>query len=294
MGEAFIELVVQDDGKGITTDALRSRKSLGLLGIRERAQRLGGSVTRDFWCRPRRAWRGRAVGDAQGHPGGAARARRGGAAVIKVLVADDHAVVRHRASGRSSPRSRTSWSAATPRRPRRYGTWCAGSAGTASSSTSTCTAATAWSYLAELRRDNREVRVLVLTGLPGGPVRRARHPRRGGEGFLTKESAPDKLIEAVRKIAGGGHGTSARSLAETLASLVADETSGPPHQRLSDREFEVFKKLLLGPYGPRKWPKSWALSVKTVSTHRTRILKKMQMSTNAELTHYAVKNELIS
>ncbi|HEY2517288.1 MAG TPA: response regulator transcription factor [Polyangiaceae bacterium] len=145
--------------------------------------------------------------------------------------------------------------------------------------------------LAELRRDNRDVRVLVLTVYPEDQYG-VRAIRAGAAGFLTKESAPDKLIEAVRKIAGGGRYVGPE-LGETLASLVADETSGPPHQRLSDREFEVFKKLASG-RTVSQVAEELGLSVKTVSTHRTRILKKMQMSTNAELTHYAVKNELVS
>jgi two-component system invasion response regulator UvrY len=81
-------------------------------------------------------------------------------------------------------------------------------------------------------------------------------------------------------------------LAETLASLVAGEAVGSPHERLSDREFGVFKQLAEG-RTVSQIAQELSLSVKTVSTHRTRILKKMEMKTNAELTHYAVKASLI-
>jgi DNA-binding NarL/FixJ family response regulator len=134
------------------------------------------------------------------------------------------------------------------------------------------------------------VRVLVLTVYPEDQYA-VRAIKAGACGFLTKESAPDKLIEAVRKIAAGGRYVSPE-LAETLASLVADESTGPPHQRLSDREFEVFKRLSSG-RTVSQVAEELGLSVKTVSTHRTRILKKMGMTTNAELTHYAVKNALV-
>ena len=81
-------------------------------------------------------------------------------------------------------------------------------------------------------------------------------------------------------------------LGETLASLVAGEAEGAPHERLSDREFEVFKMLARG-RTVSQVAQELGLSVKTVSTHRVRILKKMGMATNAELTHYAVKNGIV-
>jgi two-component system invasion response regulator UvrY len=142
--------------------------------------------------------------------------------------------------------------------------------------------------IAELRKDG--ARVLVLTVFPEDQYA-VRALRAGAAGFLTKESAPEKLIEAVRKIASGGRYVSLE-LAEALASLVAGEVHGTPHERLSDREFGVFK-LLAGGKTVSQVALDLSLSVKTVSTHRTRILKKMEMKTNAELTHYAIKNGLV-
>jgi DNA-binding NarL/FixJ family response regulator len=144
--------------------------------------------------------------------------------------------------------------------------------------------------LGELRRHHPGLRALVLTMYPEDQYA-VRAIRAGAAGFLTKESAPEKLIEAVRKIASGGRYVSAE-LAETLASMVAGEADGPPHQRLSDREFEVFKMLASG-RTVSQVAQELGLSVKTVSTHRVRILKKMGMTTNAELTHYAVKNGVV-
>ncbi len=144
--------------------------------------------------------------------------------------------------------------------------------------------------LGELRREHPESRVLILTVSPEDQYA-VRAIKAGAAGFLTKESAPEKLIEAVRKIASGGRYVSPE-LAEALASLFAGEGIGAPHERLSDREFEVLKMLASGKTVSQV-AQELGLSVKTVSTHRTRILKKMDMRTNAELTHYAVKNRLV-
>lgn len=144
--------------------------------------------------------------------------------------------------------------------------------------------------LGELRRLSPAPRALVLTVYPEQQYA-VRAIRAGASGFLTKESAPEKLIEAVRKVAAGGKYVS-QELAETLASVVAGEAAGAPHERLSDREFEVLKMLASG-RTVSQVAADLNLSVKTVSTHRTRILKKMEMQTNAELTHYAVKNHIV-
>jgi two-component system, NarL family, invasion response regulator UvrY len=144
--------------------------------------------------------------------------------------------------------------------------------------------------LGDIRRLSPGARVLILTVYPEDQYA-VRAIRAGAAGFLTKETAPDKLIEAVRKVASGGRYVS-RELAEALASLVAGETDGALHERLSDREFEVFKMLASGRTVSQA-AEELALSVKTISTHRTRILRKMDMKTNAELTHYAVRNGVV-
>ncbi len=113
----------------------------------------------------------------------------------------------------------------------------------------------------------------------------------GASGHLTKESAADELVNAVRKVVGGGRYVSP-SLAEKLAVAVGTDYSKRPHETLSDREFEVFCMIASGKK-TSQIAEALSLSVKTVSTYRARILEKMNMSTNAELTYYAVKNDLV-
>lgn len=143
--------------------------------------------------------------------------------------------------------------------------------------------------LKEMRTRDPKAKVLVLTMLQEEQYG-VRSIRAGASGFLSKESAPESLIEAVRKLAQGGKYVSVE-LAEALASAVAGESHGSPHDRLSDREMEVFRRLAAG-RTVSQIADELSLSVKTVSTHRTRILKKMGMSSNGELMHYAMKNGL--
>jgi two-component system, NarL family, invasion response regulator UvrY len=144
--------------------------------------------------------------------------------------------------------------------------------------------------IGDVRRLRPEARVLILTVFSEEQYA-VRALRAGAAGFLTKESAPDKLVEAVRKIAAGGRYVSPE-LAEALASMLAGDTGGPPHERLSNREFEVLKMIGSGKT-VSEIASELGLSVKTVSTHRTRILLKMNMKTNAELTHYTVRTLLV-
>ena len=145
--------------------------------------------------------------------------------------------------------------------------------------------------IGDVRRERPEARVLILTVHPEEQYA-VRAIKSGAAGFLNKESAPEKLTTAIRKIAAGGRYISAE-LAETLASVLAGESDGPPHERLSDREFEIMKLLASGKT-VSEVAQTLCLSVKTVSTHRTRLLRKMSMKTNAELTSYAVRQGLVT
>lgn len=209
--------------------------------------------------------------------------------MIKVLVADDHAIVRRglRQILSETPDIMVGGEASTAQEVIRLLTderWSVvvldlslpGSSGL--------------ELLSRIRREHANAPVLVLTVHPEDQYA-VRCIKAGAAGFLTKESAPDKLIEAVRKVAGGGRWVSPE-LAETLASVLAGESKGAPHERLSDREFEIFRMLASGKT-VSQIALELALSVKTVSTHRTRILRKMEMTNNAELTHYAVRNHLV-
>ncbi len=144
--------------------------------------------------------------------------------------------------------------------------------------------------IADLRRVRPETRILVLTVFSEEQYA-VRALRAGASGFLTKESAPDKLVEAVRKVAAGGRYVSPE-LAEALASMLAGDGEGPAHERLSNREFEILKMIGSGKT-VSQIADDLGLSVKTISTHRTRILHKMSMKTNAELTHYVVRTRLV-
>ncbi|MFQ6616926.1 MAG: response regulator [Fidelibacterota bacterium] len=113
----------------------------------------------------------------------------------------------------------------------------------------------------------------------------------GASGYLTKDVAPEKLIQAVRKVSTGRKYITA-SLAEKLAFQLSEGVEGNPHDRLSDREYEVMCRIASGKT-VSEIARDLSLSVKTISTYRARALDKMGMKTNAELTHYAIKRGLI-
>jgi len=113
----------------------------------------------------------------------------------------------------------------------------------------------------------------------------------GALGYLTKESAPDQLVAAIRKVAGGGVFISS-GVAERLALELGGNHDAAPHTLLSDREYQIFRMIVSGtPIGGIA--DDLSLSVKTVSTHKTRILQKMKMTSGAELIHYAIRHQLI-
>jgi two-component system, NarL family, invasion response regulator UvrY len=115
--------------------------------------------------------------------------------------------------------------------------------------------------------------------------------RAGASGYLTKEAAPDQLITAIRKISKGGRYVSP-TFAEVLAFDLAGDPQKPPHETLSDREFQVMCLLASGK-AVKEIAEKLYVSVKTVSTHRARILEKMRMKNNADLILYAVRNRLV-
>ena len=115
--------------------------------------------------------------------------------------------------------------------------------------------------------------------------------RSGAAGYLTKDSVPDELKAAVRKVAAGGKYVSA-ALAERLAVDLGRRTDAPAHELLSDREFQVLLMIASGKT-VKDIADELALSVKTVSTHRARILEKTGLRTTAELIRYALKAQLV-
>jgi two-component system invasion response regulator UvrY len=115
--------------------------------------------------------------------------------------------------------------------------------------------------------------------------------RAGASGYLTKESAPDELIVAIRKVSQGRKYVSP-SLAEKLAISLEVGEEKPPHELLSDREYQVMCMIASGKT-IKEIADELSLSVKTISTYRSRILEKLSLKTNAAITHYAVQNKLV-
>jgi len=134
------------------------------------------------------------------------------------------------------------------------------------------------------------VRVLVMSGLPEQQYA-VNVLRAGASGYLSKDSAPEELMKAVRTVLAGRRYVSA-ALAEILVADLDGDPDKPLHARLSTREFQIFCKLAEGKSVSEIAAKLF-LSVKTVSTYRTRILEKMAMKTNADITYYAIKNNLL-
>ncbi|OGW46356.1 MAG: DNA-binding response regulator [Nitrospirae bacterium RBG_13_41_22] len=144
--------------------------------------------------------------------------------------------------------------------------------------------------LKRLKKEKPKLSVLVLSMHPEEQYA-VRALKSGASGYLTKESATDELITAIRKISQGRKYITS-SLAERLAFGLETDAEKPPHETLSDREYQVLLMIASGKT-ITQIAKELFLSVKTVSSHRSHILEKMEMKTNAELTHYVIKHNLL-
>jgi DNA-binding NarL/FixJ family response regulator len=144
--------------------------------------------------------------------------------------------------------------------------------------------------LRHLKAVRPRVPVLVLSMHPEDQYGK-RVLKAGASGYMNKESAPEELIKAVRKLLSGGRYVS-ETLAETLAVDLGRDDGTPAHERLSDREFEVLRKMASGKT-VGQIAQELHLSVPTVSTYRARILEKMGMSNTAELIRYALSHHLV-
>jgi two-component system invasion response regulator UvrY len=143
--------------------------------------------------------------------------------------------------------------------------------------------------LTQLKYEKPNLPVLIISMHPEEQFA-VRALRAGASGYLTKESTPDELITAIHKVSTGGRYISA-SLAENLAYLV-QKVEQLPHETLSDREYQVMRLIASGKT-ITDIAQELSLSVKTISTYRARILEKMKMENNVELTRYAMKNQLV-
>jgi two-component system, NarL family, invasion response regulator UvrY len=144
--------------------------------------------------------------------------------------------------------------------------------------------------LALLRAEHPGIPVLVLSMYPEDQYA-LRVLKAGASGYLTKESAPEQLVGAIRRVAKGGKYIS-QATAEKLAGSLVSQAGIALHESLSDREFEILCLIASGK-SVTQIALEIHLSVKTVSTYRSRIMAKTGLRNNAEITHYAIKNHLV-
>jgi DNA-binding NarL/FixJ family response regulator len=142
----------------------------------------------------------------------------------------------------------------------------------------------------QVRAEKPKLRVLVLS-MHEEEQYAVRAIKAGASGYLTKDSASAQLVSAIRKVAAGGAFIT-DSVAQQLVLGAMPQSDGPPHAALSDREFQVFRELVSGK-AVSDIAAELNLSVKTVSTHKARILQKMNMSNPAELIRYAIHHRLV-
>ncbi len=144
--------------------------------------------------------------------------------------------------------------------------------------------------LGELKARQPGIRVLMLTVHPEDHFA-IRCIKAGADGYMMKDAAPEELVQAIRRVA-AGHKYITPDLAEQLAMTLGQDFEEQPHERLSDREFQVMRLIASGKT-VSEIADELNLSVKTISTYRSRILEKMHLRNNAEIMQYAIKRELV-
>ena len=144
--------------------------------------------------------------------------------------------------------------------------------------------------LKQVKKENPEIAVLMLS-MHREDQYAIRSLKAGASGYLTKQSAPKELVTAIRQVAGGLKYISP-ALAQELANHVGEDHEAPPHETLSDREYQTLTMIASGKT-VSAIAEELSLSVKTISEYRARLLVKMKLKNSAELTHYAIKNQLI-
>jgi DNA-binding NarL/FixJ family response regulator len=144
--------------------------------------------------------------------------------------------------------------------------------------------------LKELKSQKPHLPVMILSIYPEEQYA-VRAFRDGASGYLTKASTPKELISAIRKVSQGGRYVT-EALAEKLTYFLHGDAEKAPHEKLSDREYQVMLLIASGKT-VTQIAEELCLSVKTISTYRRHILEKMQFSTNAEITMYAIQNKLL-
>jgi DNA-binding NarL/FixJ family response regulator len=144
--------------------------------------------------------------------------------------------------------------------------------------------------LKQLKQETPSLRVLICS-LHHEDAYALRALRAGAAGYVSKQCAPGTLLSALHQVAAGRKYISAE-VAQQLAAQIGNDAQAAPHQRLSDREYQTFLKIATG-MTVTEIAEQLTLSVKTISMYRTRLLQKMQLRNNAELTHYAIRHQLL-
>ena len=144
--------------------------------------------------------------------------------------------------------------------------------------------------LKQVKQEKPEVAVLMLS-MHREDQYAIRSLKAGAAGYMTKQSAPRELVIAIRQVAAGQKYVSA-ALAQTLAAQVGEDHEAPLHDSLSDREYQTLTMIASG-MSVSDIARELSLSVKTVSEYRARLLAKMKLKNSAELTHYAIRNQLV-
>ena len=144
--------------------------------------------------------------------------------------------------------------------------------------------------LIEIKQRKPDLKVLILSMHPEEEIA-IRALKTGASGYLNKDSVPGELSKAIRKVYSGGKYISS-SLAENIFLSMERDENKLPHHELSEREFQVFCLIASGST-LSQIAIELSLSVKTISTYRTRVLEKMDLHTNVEITHYAIKHKLV-
>ncbi len=147
-----------------------------------------------------------------------------------------------------------------------------------------------WDVIVQLKIDFPKIPVIILSVYPEEDYA-LKFFKAGASGYLNKTSAPEQLVEAIRKVTRGGKFISP-SLAEKIAFDLGLDDNRTPHDKLSHREFQVFHMIASGK-SVKEIAEELSLSVPTISTHRSHILEKMGISSTAELIHYAFKNGIL-
>jgi DNA-binding NarL/FixJ family response regulator len=144
--------------------------------------------------------------------------------------------------------------------------------------------------LKQIKKESPKLAVLMLS-MHREDQYAVRSLKAGAAGYMNKQSAPNELVDAIRVVAAGRKYISP-ALAQELANQVGDDREVPLHETLSDREYQTFIMIASGKT-VSDIGDELSLSVKTISMYRSRLLQKMKLRNNAELTHYAIKNELV-